>query len=182
MKAYRDLKDIQTDLNEGTITCVELVQHYLNNINEKSHLNAFLEVFEQDALERAKLIDEKIRKGEHGRLAGMVLGIKDTICYEGHHVSASSKILEGFTSLYSSSALQNLLDDSIEKAGEFLNLQWVPPMKTQLMVQLRIVLMKHEYPVDLPEDQLLLFRQICASQLWAPILEGPYVNQPHSVG
>ena len=39
----------------------------------------------------------------------MVIGLKDNICYAGHHVSASSKILEGFESLYSSTVVEKLL-------------------------------------------------------------------------
>jgi len=44
-------------------------------------------------------------------LAGMVIGIKDNLCYEGHKVSAASKILEGFESLFTGTAVQRLLDE-----------------------------------------------------------------------
>ncbi|HEX3384015.1 MAG TPA: Asp-tRNA(Asn)/Glu-tRNA(Gln) amidotransferase subunit GatA, partial [Mucilaginibacter sp.] len=73
------------------------------------HLNAFNEVFEQEALSRAKEVDARIRSGNGGRLAGMVIAIKDNICYKGHKVSASSKILDGFTSIYSSTIVERLL-------------------------------------------------------------------------
>lgn len=87
-----------------------MVQLYLDRIEQSRHLNAYLEVFTEDALAQARSLDEKIRKGERpGLLAGVVTGIKDVICYKGHKVSAASKILEGFTSLYNATAVEKLL-------------------------------------------------------------------------
>ncbi len=87
-----------------------MVRLYLDRIEQARHLNAYLEVFTEDALAQARSLDEKIRKGERpGLLAGVVIGIKDVICYKGHKVSAASKILEGFTSLYNATAVEKLL-------------------------------------------------------------------------
>jgi aspartyl-tRNA(Asn)/glutamyl-tRNA(Gln) amidotransferase subunit A len=90
---------------------VDVVEFYLDNIQKQSELNAFLEVFETSAREQAIRVDEKIREGKAGRLAGMVIGIKDNLCYKDHKVSSSSKILEGFESLYTGTAVQRLLDE-----------------------------------------------------------------------
>lgn len=87
-----------------------MVRMYLDRIEQARHLNAYLEVFTEDALAQARSLDKKIRKGERpGLLAGVVVGIKDVICYKGHKVSAASRILEGFTSLYSATAVERLL-------------------------------------------------------------------------
>ena len=56
-------------------------------------------------------VDEKIKKGTQGKLAGMVVAIKDNICYKGHKISASSKILEGFESIYSATVIEKLLKE-----------------------------------------------------------------------
>lgn len=105
---------IQQQLSERTTTCVAVVRDFLTRIKEYSQLNAFLEVFEAEALGRAALVDEKIKSGKAGKLHGMVVGLKDNICYKNHRVSASSKILEGFTSLYSATAVERLLaEDAI---------------------------------------------------------------------
>lgn len=61
MKTYSSLKEVQTDLFNNTISCVGLTQAYLKRIDEQKHLNAFLEVFEKSALEKAKIVDEKIK-------------------------------------------------------------------------------------------------------------------------
>ena len=41
----------------------------------------------------------------------MVIGIKDVLCYYGHHVGAASKILEGYKAIYNATAIQRLLDE-----------------------------------------------------------------------
>lgn len=113
-KSYRSLQEVQADLSTGAISCLELTQGYLKNIEEKKHLNAFLETFDATAIEQAKKVDAKIAANEAGRLAGMVIGIKDNICYKDHHVSASSKILKGFKSLYNATVVERLLaEDAI---------------------------------------------------------------------
>ncbi len=117
MKSYLSLSEIRQDITAGTVNCVDLVNNYLKRIEEKKELNAFLEVFAQEALSKAVEIDLKIKAGNAGRLAGMVLGIKDVICYKDHKVSGSSKILKGFTSLYTATALQRLLDEDVIVIG-----------------------------------------------------------------
>jgi len=89
---------------------VEAVRYYLGKIAEKSHLNAWLEVFEAEALEQAERLDKRRSEG-HGlaKLHGVIIGLKDVICYKGHTVSASSRILQNFTSVYNATATARLL-------------------------------------------------------------------------
>ena len=103
------MDEIKGEIERGKVTVDGLVKHYLERIKTYAHLNAFNEVFEQEALSRAKDVDGRIRSGNAGKLAGMVIGIKDNICYKGHKVTASSKILDGFTSIYSSTIVERLL-------------------------------------------------------------------------
>ncbi|MDF1673435.1 MAG: Asp-tRNA(Asn)/Glu-tRNA(Gln) amidotransferase subunit GatA [Vicingaceae bacterium] len=113
-KVYTSLNEIKEDINNSQVNCAQLVQSYLNRIEENKHLNAFLEVFTEDAKASAKAIDAKIANGTAGKLAGMVVAIKDNICYKGHKVSSSSKILEDFESLFSSTAVERLIaEDAI---------------------------------------------------------------------
>src|SRR3990172_1533701 len=110
MRNYNSLSEIQADLTVGKISCKELVQSYLKRIDERKNLNAFLETFVDEALKQAEEIDAKIKSGKEGKLAGMVIAIKDNISYKGQKVSASSKILEGYTSIYNSTVVERLLD------------------------------------------------------------------------
>jgi len=111
LKKYNRISEIQKDLFAGEITCEQLVKNYLTKIEENKNLNAFLEVWDVEALEKAQSIDLKIKNGTAGRLAGIVIALKDVIAYKNHKVSASSKILEGFESQYSSTLVERLLHE-----------------------------------------------------------------------
>ncbi len=111
---YTNLAAIQTDLKQRKITLSSLVENYLTTIDANKHLNAFLEVFADESRTLAQQLDEKITAGKAGKLAGLVIGIKDNICYKNHACSASSKILEGFVSMYHSTVVERLLaEDAI---------------------------------------------------------------------
>jgi aspartyl-tRNA(Asn)/glutamyl-tRNA(Gln) amidotransferase subunit A len=91
---------------------VEAVHFYLEAIKEKPQLNAFLEVFEAEAISEAERLDaRRIGGAPIGRLHGVVVGIKDVICYKGHTVSAGSKILENFKSIYNATVVEKLLQE-----------------------------------------------------------------------
>ena len=108
---YLSLAETRSAIADGTTTMEAVTRHYLKTIQEKSELNAFLEVFEEGALQQSIAIDQKWKGGNVGKLAGMVIGLKDNLCYKGHQVSASSKILQGFESLYSATVVQRLIDE-----------------------------------------------------------------------
>lgn len=105
---YTTFTEVKAALSGGK-SVVDIVRHYLAQIEANKDLNAFLEVFEDSVLEQAAKVDEKLASGTAGRLAGVVIGLKDNICYKGHRVSASSKILKGFESLYSATVVERLL-------------------------------------------------------------------------
>lgn len=114
MENYISYAQISHALASKTINVEDIVNQYLQNIANKKHLNAFLEVWSDEAIAAAKNIDKKIANETAGKLAGMVIGIKDNICYKDHKVSASSKIIENFVSLYSATAVERLLaEDAI---------------------------------------------------------------------
>lgn len=111
MKSYHTLRDIRNDLQLGNLTCQQLVKQYLRNIEEQKHLNAFVEVYEDEALARAKDIDQRLKENQAGKLAGLVFGIKDLLCLEKHQVSGGSKILSNFESQFSATAVEALLQE-----------------------------------------------------------------------
>ncbi|MGB0929891.1 MAG: Asp-tRNA(Asn)/Glu-tRNA(Gln) amidotransferase subunit GatA [Chitinophagales bacterium] len=115
MKTYQNLSSIQQDLADAKITCVDLVESYLSNIAQSQSTNAYLEVFAEEALQKAKNLDQKAANSEKlGQLHGMVIAIKDVICYKNHKISAASNILSDFESLFSSTAVERILaEDAI---------------------------------------------------------------------
>ncbi len=114
MEGFSSLKQIQASLAAQEMNLPDMVAAYLKRIEERKELNAFLEVFSDEAKSAALLIQEKITNGTSGKLAGMVIGIKDNICYAGHKVSASSKILDNYISPFSATVVERLLaEDAI---------------------------------------------------------------------
>ena len=115
MYIHRSIVAYQADLKAGGISCIGVVDHYLSEIDRTSRLNAFIEVYRDEVRAQAIAIDEKIRAGlPLGRLFGVIIGLKDVICHQGHAVTAGSAILSGFRSLYSATAVERLLaEDAI---------------------------------------------------------------------
>ena len=112
MTAFSSIPDYHKNLINSNTTCVAAVNYYLQQIEQKKYLNAFVEVYTKEALQKAKALDDKRKDGEPLKaLHGVVIAIKDVICYKGHSVTAASKILEGFASIYSATAVQRLLDE-----------------------------------------------------------------------
>jgi aspartyl-tRNA(Asn)/glutamyl-tRNA(Gln) amidotransferase subunit A len=114
MFTFVDIKQYHRNLTDSKSSCVDAVQFYLNQINTHKNLNAFTEIFAEEALQKAGELDEKRRNKEPlKKLHGVVIAIKDVLCYKDHIVTASSKILQGFTSLYTATAVQRLLDEDV---------------------------------------------------------------------
>ncbi len=112
MFSFSSILQYQNELAQNNTSCVEAVTHYLQQIEQNKRLNAFTEAYAQEALEKAKQLDDKRNNGAPlKKLHGVIIAIKDVICYKGHTVTAASKILTGFTSLYSATAVQRLLDE-----------------------------------------------------------------------
>ena len=114
----KSLKEIQDGIRQGEQTVLEIVDYYLENIEASAALNIYVEVFAEEAKAQAKVLDQKVQAGEQlGSLFGAVISIKDVICYQGHKVTAASKILDGFTSQFTATALQRLLDQDVIVIG-----------------------------------------------------------------
>ena len=153
MKNYYSFRDIQEDLRSGKTSCQKLVSGYLDNISNNSTLNAFVETYGEEAILRAKEIDHKIINNKAGRLAGLVIGIKDNICYKNHKCSAASKILEDFESPYSATVVDRLLLEDAIILGKLNCDEFAmgSSNEIQFMDQLEILLMRTLCLEDLRE-------------------------------
>lgn len=111
MFRFSTIKDYHTALQNGQTTCVEAVRFYIDRIQADQHLNAWLEIYAEEALAAAAGMDKDRHPNQPlSPLHGVVIGLKDVICYKDHHVSASSRMLDGFVSVYNATATQKLLD------------------------------------------------------------------------
>ncbi len=104
----RDFFSIREELSSRHISCRELTEHYVKKLSEGAHLNAFISIFPEKALERADEIDAKIAEGKAGRLAGLVLGIKDLLTLRGSRTTCGSRILADFVAPYDATVIRRL--------------------------------------------------------------------------
>jgi len=111
MMYYKNHKEKLELIKSGKLSLIENVKHFLKNIEDQKELNAFNFVFADEAIEFAKLVEQKIRSNSHGKLAGMVIAIKDVLAYKNHPLTCSSNILKNFTSLYTATAVHKLIDE-----------------------------------------------------------------------
>ncbi|MCH5596653.1 Asp-tRNA(Asn)/Glu-tRNA(Gln) amidotransferase subunit GatA [Niabella ginsengisoli] len=109
MPEFVSIAHYHQQLREGKTSCLATVEDYLQKIKEKAHLNAFIEVYSEEALAKARELDTL--SSSKGKLHGVVIGIKDVICYKDHTLTASSEILKGFTSIFSATAVERLLEE-----------------------------------------------------------------------
>ena len=110
MDIPESLTDIQKLINSCNTTLVDICQEYISRI-KTSKTNAFIEIFEKEALLKAEEIQKKIIKNKSGLLVGAFVGLKDNICYKDHTLTASSKILQGFKSMFSATAVEKIINE-----------------------------------------------------------------------
>ena len=97
MYAHQSIAQFHSEIENQSITCETIVEHYLSRIADQVRLNAFIEVYTDEARERARTLDLQRKDGKTpGKLFGVVVGIKDVICYKGHTVTAGSRFIKGF--------------------------------------------------------------------------------------
>lgn len=113
MFSFHSIQDYHAQLLSGACSCEEAVHFYLNQIRSRASLNAFVRVYEQEALQHARELDKKRNEASQikRKLHGVVVGLKDVLCYKDHPVTASSGILQGFTSIYNATVVERLLQE-----------------------------------------------------------------------
>ena len=115
LTSYLQLRD---SLYRGDTTCVDVTRSFLDRIQASHDLNAFLHVFEEKALEQAQAVDVKIAAGQAGKLAGMVVALKDIYALKGQRATSGSKILEPFVSPYDATIVKKLLAEDAVIIGK----------------------------------------------------------------
>lgn len=111
MKDYKNHSDKVDKIKSGKISLIQNVEDFLTAINKNKNLNAFNFIFENEIKQQVKEVELKIKSGSFGKLAGMVIAIKDLLAVKDHPLTCSSKILNNFKSLYTATAVQKLIDE-----------------------------------------------------------------------
>jgi aspartyl-tRNA(Asn)/glutamyl-tRNA(Gln) amidotransferase subunit A len=108
--SYKNHFEKISQIKSGNLSLKENVKYFLNQIDEKRNLNAFNFVFD-DAIQQAEKIESKIKNDSAGKLAGMVIAIKDVLAIKNKPLTCSSNILKNFDAIYTSTAVQKLIDE-----------------------------------------------------------------------
>lgn len=107
-------------LKNKEITLEEINKSYIERINEKENeVNAFVTITDEDAVEKAKKIDDDIKNGkEVSKLSGIPIGIKDNICTKNVKTTCSSKMLENFVSPYDATVINKINKENMIMLGK----------------------------------------------------------------
>ncbi|MCS7016347.1 MAG: Asp-tRNA(Asn)/Glu-tRNA(Gln) amidotransferase subunit GatA, partial [Gemmatales bacterium] len=113
----RSLLDL---LDHGEITAEQLTSAYLQVIQQRDpKVRAFVSVQDADALEQARRVDEKRRRGQPlGKLAGLPVAIKDVLCTKGVPTTCCSKILHSFRPPYDAHVIERLKEEDAVLIGK----------------------------------------------------------------
>ena len=109
MFRFTSIKDYHNNLQSGQTTVVEAVRFFVETAKAGAALNAWLTIYEDEALQAAKKLDEHIAAGQPLMpLHGVVVGLKDVIAYKNHPLSAASKMLQNFHSIFDATVVEKL--------------------------------------------------------------------------
>ena len=114
------IKQAHEFLENREVSSVELTKEFLKDIREKDEdIHAFLSLAEEEAIEQAKKVDERIAKGELVEiLAGIPAAIKDNILIRGAKATAASKILENYIAPYDATVIKKLKEEEAVFIGK----------------------------------------------------------------
>lgn len=106
-------------LRSGSLSSVELTQHYINRIDRlDGSLNSYITRTPEQAIEQAKAADARLAKGDAPLLCGIPIAHKDIFCTKGVRTTCGSKMLEHFVPPYNATVVQNYLDQGVVCLGK----------------------------------------------------------------
>jgi aspartyl-tRNA(Asn)/glutamyl-tRNA(Gln) amidotransferase subunit A len=120
---FKTAKELSSDLANGTLSSTELTQAMIERVDTvDDQIHAFLHLDKEDALNQAKLSDDRRANGkELSPLDGIPVSLKDVIAVQDQPLTAASKILENYRSPYDATVTQKLKHAGAVVAGR-LNL------------------------------------------------------------
>ncbi|WAM34388.1 Asp-tRNA(Asn)/Glu-tRNA(Gln) amidotransferase subunit GatA [Caldicellulosiruptor morganii] len=107
-------------IKKKEVTCQEVVQSVIDRIKQvEDKVKAYITVTEEEAMESAKKIDEKISKGEDvGVLYGLPIALKDNLCTNRIKTTCASKILYNFVPPYDATVVKKLKENHMTLLGK----------------------------------------------------------------
>lgn len=105
--------EIHKHFLDGIYSAEQIVNHFLNRIEKYNpSLGAFLEVYNERALEKARLLDQKKLQGQKlGKLAGVPIAIKDNIHVKDQITTCASKFLVNYKAPFNATVTERLEEE-----------------------------------------------------------------------
>ena len=110
------LVDTVNNIKNKSISCEEVTSAYIKRINKSKKLNCYIESDFEQAINKAKSLDNKSDKNK--KLFGAPIAVKDLFCTKNLQTTASSKILKGFKPQYESTVTSKLWDQDAILLGK----------------------------------------------------------------
>ncbi|MBN1385172.1 MAG: Asp-tRNA(Asn)/Glu-tRNA(Gln) amidotransferase subunit GatA [Elusimicrobia bacterium] len=112
--------DIVDKIKKKQVSAREITKSFLERIKSiDPKINAFVSVYNEDAVKQAEEVDKKINSGkESGKLAGVPVAIKDNMCIRGQKTTCSSKILENYVAPYDATIIERLKQEDAVIIGK----------------------------------------------------------------
>lgn len=112
--------ELKEKLEKKEISVTDITKAYVDRINEKEKdVQAFVTTLTDEAIEKAKQIEEGIKNGEiKSELAGIPIGIKDNMCTKGIKTTCSSKMLENFVAPYDATVVEKINNENMINLGK----------------------------------------------------------------
>ncbi|MCY4088870.1 MAG: Asp-tRNA(Asn)/Glu-tRNA(Gln) amidotransferase subunit GatA [Candidatus Saccharibacteria bacterium] len=113
------LEDLVRQVKKQKLKPSQLVEEAINQIQLKSDLNIFIEIYENQARFQALQIEDKLNKGHPiGRLTGCIFVVKDNFLLKGSKTTAAAPILQNFEAPFTGTCLQKILDEDAILLGK----------------------------------------------------------------
>lgn len=110
MLPYKNHPEKLSLIQSGSLSLKDNIEYFSSRIESENQINAFNSI-NKECLEQSEIIEKKIKTGRHGKLAGMVIAVKDVIAIKDNPLTCSSRILKDFKSIYTATAIQRLIDE-----------------------------------------------------------------------
>ena len=117
MSNFLDLsiKEINKLLKDKKIKPIDLVNEAFERIESNEDLNAFITLNKEEAIKRAKELEDK---EVDNLFFGIPIAVKDNICTEGLRTTCASKILENFIPIYNATVVEKLNEKNMIIVGK----------------------------------------------------------------
>jgi aspartyl-tRNA(Asn)/glutamyl-tRNA(Gln) amidotransferase subunit A len=102
----KTIAQLAAGLRNGDFSSEELTRTYLERVaRHDDTLNSFITVSEAEALQQARLADQRLKAGNGTTLTGIPVAQKDIFCTNGVLTTCGSRMLENFVAPYNATVI-----------------------------------------------------------------------------